>query len=53
MEEPRPILYGVSDYALMRRKNAWFVDRTAKLRDLEKVCRYGVRPHIGRESSVT
>ena len=36
-EEPRPILYGVSDYALMRRKNAWFVDRTAKIRDLEKV----------------
>ncbi|MBP5543722.1 MAG: AAA family ATPase [Kiritimatiellae bacterium] len=37
MEEPRPILYGVSDYARIRRKNAWFVDRTAKLRDLEKV----------------
>ncbi len=37
MEEPRPILYGVSDYALMRKKNAWFVDRTAKIRDLEKV----------------
>ena len=37
MAEPRPILYGVSDYALMRRKNAWFVERTAKLRDLEKV----------------
>ena len=35
--EPRPILYGVSDYALMRRKNAWFVDRTAKIRELEKV----------------
>ena len=37
MAEPRPILYGVSDYALIRKKNAWFVDRTAKLRDLEKV----------------
>ena len=37
MADPRPILYGVSDYALMRKKNAWFVDRTAKLRDLEKV----------------
>jgi len=37
MEEPRPILYGVSDYALMRKKNAWFVDRTAKIRNLEKV----------------
>ena len=37
MEEPRPILYGVSDYAQIRKKNAWFVDRTAKIRDLEKV----------------
>ena len=36
-ENTRPILYGVSDYALMRKKNAWFVDRTSKLRDLEKV----------------
>ena len=36
MEEPRPILYGVSDYAQIRKKNAWFVDRTAKIRDLEK-----------------
>ena len=35
MEKTRPILYGVSDYAQMRRKNAWFVDRTAKIRDLE------------------
>ena len=33
----RPILYGVSDYAQIRKKNAWFVDRTAKIRDLEKV----------------
>ena len=36
-EEPRPILYGVSDYARIRQKNAWFVDRTVKIRDLEKV----------------
>ena len=35
MEKIRPILYGVSDYAQMRKKNAWFVDRTAKIRDLE------------------
>ena len=35
MEKTRPILYGVSDYAEMRRANAWFVDRTAKIRDLE------------------
>ena len=37
MTEPRPILYGVSDYAQIRKKNAWFVDRTAKIRDLEKI----------------
>ena len=35
MEKTRPILYGVSDYAQMRKANAWFVDRTAKIRDLE------------------
>ncbi len=35
MEKTRPILYGVADYALLRQKNAWFVDRTAKIRDLE------------------
>ena len=37
MNDIRPILYGVSDYAQIRKKNAWFVDRTAKLRDVEKV----------------
>ena len=35
MENTRPILYGVSDYAQIRKKNAWFVDRTAKICDLE------------------
>ena len=35
MENIRPILYGVADYAEIRRANAWFVDRTAKIRDLE------------------
>ncbi|MBO7683676.1 MAG: AAA family ATPase [Kiritimatiellae bacterium] len=35
MERTRPILYGVADYAEIRRANAWFVDRTAKIRDLE------------------
>ena len=35
MEKIRPILYGVADYAQLRKKNAWFVDRTAKIRDLE------------------
>ncbi|MBQ6007287.1 MAG: AAA family ATPase [Kiritimatiellae bacterium] len=37
MEKIRPILYGVADYAQLRKKNAWFVDRTAKLRDLEDI----------------
>ncbi len=36
MEKTRPILYGVADYAQIRKKNAWFVDRTAKIRDLEQ-----------------
>ena len=35
MDEIRPILYGLADYAQLRKKNAWFVDRTAKIRDLE------------------
>ena len=35
MEKTRPILYGVADYALIRKENAWFIDRTAKIRDLE------------------
>ena len=35
MEKTRPILYGVADYAEIRRTNAWFIDRTAKIRDLE------------------
>ena len=41
MEKTRPILYGVSDYAEMRKANAWFIDRTAKIRDLEST-RYAV-----------
>ena len=35
MEKTRPILYGVADYAELRKKNGWFIDRTAKIRDLE------------------
>ena len=35
VEKIRPILYGVADYAEIRRANAWFIDRTAKIRDLE------------------
>ena len=30
MEKTRPILYGVADYAELRKANAWFIDRTAK-----------------------
>ena len=41
MDETRPILYGVADYAELRKANAWFVDRTAKIRDLEAT-RYAV-----------
>ena len=54
MAEPRPILYGVSDYAEIRKANAWFVDRTAKIRDLEKV-RYAVflRPRRFGKSLLT
>ena len=32
MEKTSTILYGVADYAQIRKKDAWFVDRTAKLR---------------------
>ena len=35
MEKTRPILYGVADYAQIRKKNGWFLDRTAKIRALE------------------
>ena len=41
MEKTRPILYGVADYAEIRKANAWFVDRTARIRDLEAT-RYAV-----------
>ena len=41
MEKTRPILYGVADYAEIRKANAWFIDRTAKIRDLEAT-RYAV-----------
>ena len=54
MEETRPILYGVSDYAEMRKANAWFIDRTAKIRDLEAT-RYAVflRPRRFGKSLLT
>ena len=41
MEGIRPILYGVADYVQIRKANAWFIDRTAKIRDLEAM-RYAV-----------
>ena len=44
MEKTRPILYGVVDYAQIRKKNAWFVDRTAKLRDLEDIAHAALSP---------
>ena len=54
MEKTRPILYGVADYAEIRRANAWFVDRTAKIRDLEAT-RYAVflRPRRFGKSMLT
>ena len=49
MEKTKPILYGVADYAEIRRANAWFIDRTAKIRDLEAM-RYAMflRPRVPR-----
>ena len=41
MENTRPILYGVADYAELRKANAWFIDRTGKIRLLEGT-RYAV-----------
>ena len=35
MDGIRPILYGVADYGELRKADAWFVDRTAKIRNLE------------------
>ena len=32
----KKIMYGVTDFALMRRENAYFVDRTGMIRELEK-----------------
>ena len=54
MEETRPILYGVADYAEIRKANAWFIDRTAKIRDLEAT-RYAVflRPRRFGKSLLT
>ena len=35
MESAKPILYGVSDFVLMRTKGAYYLDRTAYIRELE------------------
>jgi len=37
MEKTSPILYGVADYAQIRRKNARFLDRTAKIVSLHRL----------------
>ena len=36
MNEMKQIMYGVTDFALMRRENGYFVDRTGLIRELEK-----------------
>ena len=36
MEKLKQIMYGVTDFARMRAENAYFVDRTALIRELEK-----------------
>ena len=36
MDNLKQIMYGVTDFALMRRENAYFVDRTGLIRELEK-----------------
>ena len=35
MEGLKKILYGVSDYARIRKENGWFIDRTGFIRELE------------------
>ena len=35
MGDCKKILYGVSDYAEIRKSNGWFIDRTGFIRDLE------------------
>ena len=36
MDSLKQIMYGVTDFALMRTENAYFVDRTGLIRELEK-----------------
>ena len=36
VNEMKQIMYGVTDFALMRRENGYFVDRTGLIRELEK-----------------
>ena len=45
MAKANPILYGVSDFVLMRTKGAYYIDRTAYIRELEKAnCVLFLRP---------
>ena len=36
MEKMKQIMYGVTDFALIRAENGYFVDRTALIRELER-----------------
>jgi len=36
MDDLQKIMYGVTDFPLMRRESAYFVNRTALIRELEK-----------------
>ena len=49
MEKMKQIMYGVTDFALIRAENGYFVDRTALIRELERT-RYALflRPSRGR-----
>ena len=36
MAKAKPILYGVSDFVRMRTEGAYYIDRTAYIRELER-----------------
>ena len=47
MSSLKQIMYGVTDFARMRAENAYFVDRTDLIRELEKTS-YTVELHLRR-----
>ena len=51
MDDLKQIMYGVTDFALMRTENGYFVDRTGLIRELEKT-RYAMflRPRRRRRA---